>query len=645
MPRKKNYHRSFSLIEAFYYAADTFPNKPYLQYREKDILINRTYPEIRSLVQCLSASLYQLGVRSSDKVAIISDNMWKWIVSDLAVLSLGAADVPRGSDSSTGEIAYIIKHCDAKVCFAENPVQANRIISGLESDSILESIILLTGEPDEVTADTQKKPVVYTFDQLIDEGREKYDLIKDKLEDIRKNLNEDTLATIIYTSGTTGMPKGVMLSHGNILKDIYYMLEVLFPAEKDRWVSVLPVWHVYERTIEYAIILTCGSMAYSKPTSKHLLPMLAEIKPTFMVSVPRIWESLYTGVVTKMKAKPMLYKLFLLFQRIGIVYYNSKKNISNEIAYFEKQPFLRMLGIKTLSIFKIILLFIPDLIGDILIFSKIRKILGGKLSVPISGGGKLPDYMDDFFNAANINILEGYGMTETSPVICVRTPGYLVPRTVGRPLPGIDLMIGNDNFEPLKNQHEKGHIYVRSKTVMQGYYKMPEITQKAIRNGWLDTGDLGRLTLSGNLQIVGRAKETIVLTGGENIEPAPIEEKILECDLILNTMLVGQDKKYLAAIVVPNPDALKELAKNLNLPTDNYDALCASEEINKHLISKIRSKINVKNGFKSCESIKYIAVVPKPFEVGDELTNSLKMKRNYIAEKYADIINETFLKG
>lgn len=645
MPRKRNYHKSYSLVEAFYYAADTFPNKPYLQYKEKDTLINKTYPEIRSLVQYLSASLYRLGVRSSDKVAIISDNMWKWIVSDLAVLSLGAADVPRGSDSSAGEIAYIIKHSDAKVCFAENPTQASRVISELEDGSILESVILLSGQPEEITAAAPKNPAIYTFDQLIDSGCEAYNSLKDTLEDIRKSLNEDTLATIIYTSGTTGVPKGVMLSHGNILTDVYCMLKVLFPMEKDRWVSVLPVWHVYERTIEYAIIMTCGSMAYSKPISKHLLPMLTEIKPTYMVSVPRIWESLYTGVVTKMKAKPMMYKLFRLFQRIGIVYYNSKKNLSNEIAYFEKQPFLRLLGIKILSFFRIILLFIPDLIGDILIFSKIRKILGGKLYVPISGGGKLPDYMDDFFNAANINILEGYGMTETSPVICVRTPGYLVPRTVGQPLPGVDVMIGNDNFEPLENQHEKGHIYVRSKIIMQGYHKMPEETRKIIRNGWLDTGDLGRLTLNGNLQIVGRAKETIVLTGGENIEPAPIEEKILECDLIQNTMLIGQDKKYLAAIVVPNQENLKKLAKDLNLPTDNYEALCAAEEINTYLISKIRAKVNVKNGFKAYESIKYIAVVTKPFEVGDELTSSLKMKRNYIADKYADIINETFMKG
>lgn len=155
---------------------------------------------------------------------------------------------------------------------------------------------------------------------------------------------------------------------------------------------------------------------------------------------------------------------------------------------------------------------------------------------------------------------------------------------------------------------------------------------------------MGRLTLNGNLQIVGRAKETIVLTGGENIEPAPIEEKMLECDLIQNTMLVGQDKKYLAALVVPNQEALKKLAKDLKLQTDNYETLCASEEVNNYLISKIRAKINVKNGFKAYESIKYIAVIAKPFEVGDELTSSLKMKRNYIADKYADIINETFMK-
>ncbi|MBQ2000094.1 MAG: AMP-binding protein, partial [Spirochaetales bacterium] len=302
-------------------------------------------------------------------------------------------------------------------------------------------------------------------------------------------------------------------------------------------------------------------------------------------------------------------------------------------------------GIKIASLFKILFLFIPDVIGDLLIFSKIRKILGGKLHVPISGGGKLPDYMDDFFNAAHINVLEGYGMTETSPVICVRTLGALVPRTVGRPIPGVEVMIGNDNFEPLENQHEKGRIYVRSKIVMQGYYKMPEVTAKVIKNGWLDTGDLGRFTLNGNLQIVGRAKETIVLTGGENIEPVPIEDKILESELIQSVMLVGQDRKYLAALVIPNEAALKEWAENVGLKTNDYEALCESEEVNNELLSEIRSKVNMKNGFKACEAIKYVVVISKPFEVGDELTNSLKMKRNHIADKYADKIEEAFMKG
>jgi long-chain acyl-CoA synthetase len=236
-------------------------------------------------------------------------------------------------------------------------------------------------------------------------------------------------------------------------------------------------------------------------------------------------------------------------------------------------------------------------------------------------------------------------MTETSPVICVRTLGALVPRTVGRPIPGVEVMIGNDNFEPLENQHEKGRIYVRSKIVMQGYYKMPEVTAKVIKNGWLDTGDLGRFTLNGNLQIVGRAKETIVLTGGENIEPVPIEDKILESELIQSVMLVGQDRKYLAALVIPNEAALKEWAENVGLQTEDYEALCSSDEVNEELLSEIRAKVNMKNGFKACEAVKYVVVISKPFEVGDELTNSLKMKRNHIADKYADKIEEAFMKG
>ncbi len=630
-----------TIIDFIYQAAEQYPEKIYIKYKDGDITKSFTYKEFVVMIEKLSGTLYGIGLRKGDKVGIISDNSWKWMLIDQAILSLGAADVPRGSDSNSSELVFILKHSDSKICFVENAEQADKVLPEIKELEHLKTLILINDEKNNIkTKIPDKVEILHLNDLLNNKSSENH---IEAVKSLRLSIKPEDLATLIYTSGTTGIPKGVMLSHDNIVADIEYMLMILDPCEKDRWVSVLPIWHVYERTVEYAVIASSGLMAYSKPVAKQLLPVLAEIRPTWMVSVPRIWESLYNGIMIQVKGGSKIKQLlFNTFLAIGLYHNRNWKEFMGMVAYFKERPLLLVLWKKISSLILLILVLPLDFLGNILVYSKIRKKIGGKMKTPISGGGKLPDYLDDFFNAIKINILEGYGMTETSPVICVRTNSTLVSKTVGRPIPHVEVMIGDENFTPLQNQCEKGLIYVKGRIVMKGYYKDPENTLKILKNEWLNTGDLGRKTISGEVQILGRAKETIVLTGGENIEPFPIEEALLEHPLIKNIMIVGQDQKYLAALVIPDEEAIIQYAKNSGLSCSTMQDICNNQVIIDAIHSIIKERITVKNGFKPYENIKYIKLIPKQFEIGAELTRSLKMKRNVITELYEKEINQMF---
>jgi long-chain acyl-CoA synthetase len=278
-----------------------------------------------------------------------------------------------------------------------------------------------------------------------------------------------------------------------------------------------------------------------------------------------------------------------------------------------------------------------------MVFKKIRDKTGGCLRGPISGGGALPGYVDDFFSAIKLDILEGWGLTETAPVIGVRLFERLVPTTVGPASPGVKIMICDENGNPLPNQHEKGLVYIKGDNVMSGYYREPEKTKAVLTDdGWLNTGDLGRLTLKGELQLCGRAKDTIVLTGGENIEPQPIENKLLELPLVHQVIVVGQDKKVLGALLVPSEEALLEFADKNGISYASFEDLCNKPQVNEEFRKLIKSTINEKDGFRDYERISFFRLILKPFEPGIELTHSLKMKRDVIFEKYKNVIEGMF---
>jgi long-chain acyl-CoA synthetase len=633
-----------NLVDLMYNSAKLYGDSIFLNYKQNGVFIPIKFSEFPVIVEELAASFYDIGIKKGDKVAIISDNLYKWFITDMAILSLGAIDIPRGSDTTPQELSYILKHSDTKFCVVEDIKEADKVLSTIENFPDIKKMILLVGNIDDVKNENKNKVELYHFDDLLQNGKTLKMKHADILKNYRESIKDSDIVTLIYTSGTTGMPKGVMLSHRNLIFNVHAYTEVLIVHPgKDRWLSVLPVWHVFERAIEYIAMGMGAMLAYSKPTAKHLLPDLAEIKPTLLAAVPRIWESLQQGIVANMKKEPALKQnIFNISIKIGTMYSQSMKVFRGKEPLFKHEFFLTFLFKRTIALFLIIFLFIPDLIADVLVFSTIRKKTGGLLKQPISGGGALPEKVDTFFAAIKMNLHEGYGLSETSPIISVRNKKSMVSKTVGFPAPGLELMIGDDEWNKKANQHRKGLIYVKGPLVMEGYYKDEKKTNDVLKNDWLNTGDLGRLTIKGSIQIVGRAKETIVLTGGENIEPTPIEEKLSENPLINQVMVVGQDRKALGALIIPEKNKIEEFAQNHHLQYKTYRELLDNPKVIEEISKIVKHQISSWNGFKNFEKITCFKLMEKPFDVNDELTSTLKMKRNYIAKKYSDIINSLY---
>jgi len=629
-----------TLNEIFLQAYERFPNKIFLKYLKDEKWEGFTFKEVKEMRDFLAASLYNRGLRKGIKVGIISDNRWQWLITDLAVLSLGAVDVPRGSDSTAQEIIYILDHSEATFCFAETPAQADKILSYKEEPHFLKFLILFTGTKDELKEEVPSSIKIERFDDLIEEGKTLISSLKEELKREEDSTKEDDLATLIYTSGTTGQPKGVMLLHKNIMHNVKNLPDIMPIKSEDVWLSILPVWHIFERTVEYCLLALGCQMAYSKPTANYLLPALENIRPTCIASVPRVWEALFTGILKRTKSESKVrYYLLKFFVWIGTIFWHCKMLFLDGFPRFHKQFFLFNIFERLIGLTGCIILFIPDLIGDVLVFRKIRKVTGGRLFLPISGGGALLKHVDKFFSAVKIKIYEGYGLTETSPVIAVRTPKNYKPFTVGKPIPKVEVEIRDEEGRRLKNQHEKGIVWCRGDLVMPGYYKDPEKTSQVLTSdGWFNTGDLGRISLTGDLQLRGRAKDTIVLVGGENIEPEPIESKLKESPMIHQCMVYGQDMKRLSVLIVPDEEVLVEWAKSQKIEFNSIEELCNNEEVLKEYKRIVDSKISTHNGFKSFERIFTILLLPEAFKIGEEMTHSLKLKRNVIAEKYKNLI-------
>ncbi|MGH0053847.1 MAG: AMP-dependent synthetase/ligase [Sphaerochaetaceae bacterium] len=604
-----------------------------------------SYSDLYSEVNSLAAALMEHGIKRGDLVGLISDNRREWLASDLAILTLGAADVPRGRDAMPYEVSFILSATEATFCFVENMVQLRKILNIADKLPMLKHLIVMdreftTLQRDEVSASTTIEILLYQ--DLIHEGRVLLNTqsVAMQVEAAREKGTGEEIATVIFTSGTTGDPKGVMLTHGNFayqLEAVPKLIDNLAPGQ--RWLSVLPVWHSFERILQYVIISNASTVAYSKPLGSILMADLAVVNPHWMGSVPRIWEAVRNGVFASMKTKrPIAKGLFSFFVKVASLYSRSRDLLKGEVATFKKRS--RLLD-ATIGVLPTMLLFPLYKLGDHLVFSKVKEKLGRNFIAGVSGGGSLSAGVDLFFASIGVKLLDVYGLTESAPVVAVRPLVHGVKRTV-TPLEGTEVRIVGEEGKEAK-PGEKGVVMVRGPQVMKGYYKRPDLTEKVLdADGWLNTGDLGIWTHRGEFALSGRAKDTIVLAGGENLEPVPIEAKLCESEFIEQAIVLGQDKKYLGALIVLNKKRIEEYLTEKQIPY-LADKIAQMQEVRALIEQTIATIINSKHGFKSFEHIARFKLLSKSFEVGKELSAKQELKRFEINRLYHREIDGLFV--
>jgi len=597
------------------------------------------YKDYWDEVSRFGAGLFSLGLERGAHVGIISDNRREWLVVDMAVMGLGAADVPRGSDSTKEEVSYILQHADCVAVIAEDTPQTEKILAGLPDKSALKFLVVL----DDSLPAHRKAPSslqLLNYSEVLARGAG--ELKKDpKVFDRQLDLGKATdLATIIYTSGTTGEPKGVMLTHRSFTFQIDHVYPVLGIKNRDVFLSVLPVWHAYERAIEYVVLGAGATLAYSRPIGKIMLEDMAILKPHWFISVPRIWESIRSAIYRNVKAKgPVLQGVFDFFVAVGGTHADLMDKFLGRWPRFKAHWNLPTQIWTTLPL---IVLWPLKAVGNLLLFRKLRGLLGDRFIAGISGGGALPTHIDHFFRAIGILVLEGYGLTECGPVLGVRVQKHPVPKTIGPLFKDVEfLVIDEETGKPVGPGH-KGELWVKTPQIMLGYYKRPEATAKVMKEGWLNTGDLVRATVRKEIQIVGRSKDTIVLRGGENIEPEPIEQKLLQSEFIDQIMVVGQDQKYLGALIVPNYDLLEKFARERRITYLDKEELLDNSQILEVVHEVIQHLVNPRSGFKSFERVFKFRLLPQAFQVGVEMTQKLSLRRNVVAEMYKTQIAELF---
>lgn len=572
-------------------------------YKKDGAYVDISWREMDAMIRSLGLYLISIGVAKGDRVALFSDNRYEWWVADQAILSIGAVNVPVYATNSSEEARYVLDHSESLVCFAGTGEHLEKVQTIRKSLPKLKTVIMFDELPDRCdgilsVADAYRKGDEYSN--------------KSEFDTRLREIGKEDLATIVYTSGTTGNPKGVMLTHGNILANIRQSIKDYLPilTVDEVYLSMLPLSHVLERTLGYYLPISYGAKVAFAENIQTVAQNLGEVRPTIFYSVPRLFEKIHAGIVSLLSAAPpKKQKIFNLAME------TARRNLPYVCAGKKPGPFL---GIKVKIMEK-------------LVYSKLKTLLGmDRLKLCLSGGGPLSISDAEFFIGMGILIYEGYGLTETSPLLSANYPGNIMPGSVG---PAIE--------DTVIRLSDEGEIQVKGPQVMSGYYRDSEATKAVFtEDGFFKTGDIGRVDEKGRLYITGRIKDIIVTSGGKNISPQNIENCLKQSLYIEHVSVIGDNRKYLSALVVPAFEELKKWALLNGVGHADIAELVDNERVRAMFEEEIQSRMS---GYSRVEQIRAFKLLTAEWsqETG-ELTPTLKVKRRIIESKYADEIEQLY---
>jgi len=588
-----------TIKDLFYHSTHSFNKESHIMFKRDGKYQSISTKQFYETVKYITLGLLSLGLKNNDKVSLLSETRYEWTFSDISIIISGGATVPIYPTLVPEQIKFIIENSDSKMVIFSDLNQWKKLEMIRSSLPAVRHYITFLEEP--------PSEEVITLKKLIELGKNYEKEFPDLFEKKLKEGNENDLMTIIYTSGTTGVPKGVMLSHRNLISNVTAVKEILDINERDTTLSFLPLAHVLERMVTYAYLYFGATVAYAESVDT-VGENLMEVRPTIVVSVPRLFEKIYARVMDNVLSSPPLrQKIFYWAVKVG-------KDYGERI--LKKEPIPIFLKLKRK-------------IADKLVYSKIRERTGGRIRFFVSGGAPLSKEIAEFFFALGIKILEGYGLTETSPVVSVNTEERLKFGSVGPLLPGVEVKIAED-----------GEILVRGPNVMMGYYKNEEETKEVIKDGWFHTGDIGRLDEDGFLYITDRKKELLVTSGGKNIAPQPIENMIKTSPYVNQVVCIGDRRKFVSALIVPNWEKLEEHAKSSGISYKTRIELTKNKDILDFMLQEVQK---VTPGLAPFEQVKKIALLANEFTIeAGEITPTLKVKRRVIDQKYKDIIDELY---
>ncbi len=629
-----------TLFDLYKKAAKTHPELiSFIKRRGDDQIEGYSFKELKNLVSRIACGLNQISVQNQDKILFLCDNSNHWLITTVGIITAGGVCVPRATDVTNEDIRYIANHSEARFAIVQNEKTFNKLIRLIHELPRLSKDRIFILE-DEKGYFLKNHPLSF-FDNVIQKGEEILQKNPDFIEFLNQSLDPHQLAILIYTSGTTGIPKGVMLNQKGWIESTKNSFKKLPLKTNDVAISLLPPWHAFEQIVEFVFLYF--PITFIITDINQLRRDLEYFKPTVMPSVPRIWESVYNGILNKIKKESIIkQKIFNFALKIGIVWNHYILIFQGADFQIQKKPIIKEI-LHRLTALLIMILLSPLKLFTLIVFRPIKKALGGRFRSSLSGGSALPKIVDQFLNAIGLQVAEGYGMTETCGVISVRDFNKPTPGTVGTPLEGYEIKLINEEGKDVKHiPGEKGTLWVKSPQVTMGYYKRDDLNKTVFdKDGFFDTGDIMRINWRGQLFFAGRAKDTIVLAGGENIEPLPIEDTLLQSEYINQVMVVGDEKKTLGVLIVPNFELVKQIFPEA--PND-YTLWNQNPLIRQLFKNEIAKLINQKNGFKSFELIPKdtFYIVPREFDPEKEMTKTLKIKRPIIKEHFKNEIEEMY---